>query len=87
MSFNPRQPLSRRRSDRSRGIPLALPLALAAALAGGCATFQAPKWPWAKDDPAAAAQESAVARELGDDADSEVISSEITGASQDYVFD
>jgi outer membrane protein assembly factor BamD (BamD/ComL family) len=87
LSIHSRQPRSRRRSDRFRGVPLALPLALAAALAGGCATFQAPKWPWAKDDPAAAAQESAVARELGEDADSEVISSEITGASQDYVFD
>jgi outer membrane protein assembly factor BamD (BamD/ComL family) len=54
-------------------------------LAGGCATFKAPKWPWAKD--VAAAKEADVARELGDDADSEVISSEITGESQEYVFD
>ena len=58
---------------------------LLVACAGGCATFQAPKWPWSKPDQAA--QESALEGELGADADSEVISSEYTGASQDYGFE
>jgi outer membrane protein assembly factor BamD (BamD/ComL family) len=58
---------------------------LLAACAGGCATFQTPKWPWSKPD--AAGKESAVEGELGADAGSEVISSEYTGASQDYGFE
>ncbi len=61
-------------------------LAVAAA-AGGCASFQPPKWPWSKDEAALAAKEAEVVKKLGDDADSEVISSEYTGATQDYVFD
>ena len=60
-------------------------VALLVACAGGCATFQTPKWPWSKSD--AEAKESALEGELGGDADSEVISSEYTGASQDYGFD
>ena len=58
---------------------------LVAACAGGCATFQAPKWPWSKSD--VVAKESALEGELGPDSDSEVISSEYTGESQDYGFD
>ena len=54
--------------------------------ASGCATLQAPKWPWSKKD-AAAATEANLEQQLGEDADSAVISSEYTGATQDYAFD
>jgi outer membrane protein assembly factor BamD (BamD/ComL family) len=66
-----------------------LPLAFASlvAAATGCATFQAPAWPWAKTDAAAAAKEAEVNRELGEDAESEVISSEYAGVNPDMVFD
>lgn len=74
-------PLPNARGARHRVAVAAL--VLAAAMAEGCATFQAPKWPWAKGDATAAAKDG----ELGDDADSEVISSEYTGASQDYGFE
>ena len=75
------------RASRTCRWPAAVILTLALALAGGCASFKAPTWPWAKADSAAAAKGSGVEGELGDDADSEVISSEYTGASQDYGFD
>ena len=55
--------------------------------AGGCATLQAPKWPWSTADATVATKEAELEKQLGDDADSEVISSEYTGATQDYVFD
>ncbi len=55
--------------------------------AGGCASFQAAKWPWSKPDAAVAAKEADLEKQLGADADSEVISSEYTGATQDYAFD
>ena len=64
-----------------------LPVVILAAMAGGCASFKAPTWPWSKGDAALAATEAEVEKELGDDADSDVISSEYTGATQDYVFD
>jgi tetratricopeptide (TPR) repeat protein len=56
-------------------------------VAGGCASLQAPKWPWSKPDAAVAAKEADLEKQLGNDAESEVISSEYTGATQDYAFE
>lgn len=49
--------------------------ALGLLLLAGCATIKTPTWPWSKSDERAG---SRVAGELGDDADSDVISSEYT---------
>ena len=49
--------------------------ALGLVLLAGCATIKTPTWPWSKSDDRAG---SRVAGELGDDADSDVISSEYT---------
>ena len=64
--------------------------ALAAALfgclvAGGCATLQPPTWPWSQAG--GPGKEADLENQLGEDAKSEVISSEYTGATQDYAFD
>ena len=64
--------------------------ALAAALfgclvAGGCATLQPPRWPWSQAG--GPGKEADLDNQLGEDAKSEVISSEYTGATQDYAFD
>lgn len=55
--------------------------------AGGCATLKAPKWPWSKAGAGVATKEAELENQLGEDAASEVISSEYTGATQDYGFD
>ncbi|MBM4021489.1 MAG: tetratricopeptide repeat protein [Planctomycetes bacterium] len=67
-----------------------LPRGLAAAVlactlvTGGCATMQAPKWPWSTAAPADAEQGDA-AGERKDDAD--VISSDELGSGQDFGFE
>ena len=77
-------------SDRSsvarphRGFFLVAALACAVG-AAGCATFKAPTWPWAKGD--AGDAEKKVAGELGEDADSAVISSEFTPVDSDMGWD
>jgi outer membrane protein assembly factor BamD (BamD/ComL family) len=53
--------------------------------ASGCATFKTPSWPWAATKPTADGDK--VAKELGGDADSEVISSEFSPAENDYGWD
>jgi len=65
------------------GARLSVPLlvVILAAVAGGCASFKAPTWPWSKGDAALAATEAEVEKELGDDADSDVISSEYTSST------
>ncbi len=64
---------------------LASALAACAVVASGCATLQKPTWPWAKNS--AAETEKDIDRQLGEDADSEVISSEYTPASDDVGWD
>jgi hypothetical protein len=56
-------------------------LSMAIAASAGCVTFSAPKWPWSKPDPAATA-EAELEDELGDDAESDVISSEYISGDQ-----
>ncbi|MGI9177473.1 MAG: tetratricopeptide repeat protein [Pirellulales bacterium] len=60
-------------------------IAICAATASGCATLKKPEWPWAKSTPAAAEKE--IDRQLGEDADSEIISSEYTPSSTDIGWD
>jgi outer membrane protein assembly factor BamD (BamD/ComL family) len=60
-------------------------IAICAATASGCATLKKPEWPWAKSTPAAAEKE--IDRQLGEDADSEIISSEYTPSSADAGWD
>jgi outer membrane protein assembly factor BamD (BamD/ComL family) len=60
-------------------------IAVCAAAATGCATLQKPEWPWAKPSSAGAEQE--IDRQLGEDADSEIISSEYTPPSGDVGWD
>ncbi|MCE9629485.1 MAG: tetratricopeptide repeat protein [Planctomycetia bacterium] len=64
---------------------LASALAVCAVVASGCATFQKPTWPWSKT-PAADAEKD-IDRQLGENADSEVISSEYTPPSEDIGWD
>ena len=52
---------------------------------GGCASIQKPQWPWAKTSGDDTEQE--IDRQLGEDADSEVISSEYTPTSTDAGWD
>jgi len=52
-------------------------------LQAGCATIKTPTWPWSKN-PAA---DKKIAGELGEDADSEVISSEFNPTEQDLGWD
>jgi outer membrane protein assembly factor BamD (BamD/ComL family) len=86
-AFPPRLPAGQQPAGRpDHRLPAAV-AAVVAVLASGCATFQVPTWPWAKTDPAVAAKEAEVNRELGEDADSEVISSEYAGMNPDLVFD
>ncbi len=66
---------------------LAALLFLAVAASGGCATLQMPKWPWSGEDVAAKAKEQQLSGELGEDADSEVVSSEYVAAGTDAGFD
>jgi ABC-type proline/glycine betaine transport system substrate-binding protein len=66
---------------------LAALLVVAAALSGGCATMKMPKWPWTGEDAAAKTKEGQLAEELGEDADSDVLSSEYVSASADTGFD
>ena len=58
-------------------------VALLAVSAAGCATFQKPQWPWSKTD----TTEKEIDRQLGEDAESEVISSEYTPSSDDAGWD
>jgi len=51
----------------------------------GCASLQKPQWPWSKT--AAADPEKEIDRQLGEDAESEVISSEYTPSSNDAGWD
>jgi outer membrane protein assembly factor BamD (BamD/ComL family) len=60
-------------------------LAACAVVAAGCTTLPKPAWPWAKKD--VADTEKEIDRQLGEDADSEVISSEYTPTSQDVGWD
>jgi outer membrane protein assembly factor BamD (BamD/ComL family) len=62
-----------------------LALLFCAAAAPGCATLKTPTWPWAKTEPAADAK--AIEGQLGEDADSEVISSEYAAAPGDVGWD
>lgn len=66
---------------------LAALVMVAAGLSSGCATLQMPKWPWTGEDAAAKAKEDQLAGELGEDADSDVLSSEYVSASADAGFD
>jgi recombinational DNA repair protein (RecF pathway)/outer membrane protein assembly factor BamD (BamD/ComL family) len=66
---------------------LAALLVVAAALSGGCATLKMPTWPWTGEDAAAKAKEGQLADDLGEDADSDVLSSEYVSASTDTGFD
>ena len=52
-------------------------------LQAGCATIKAPTWPWAKKP----SDEQKLAGELGEDADSSVISSEFNPTEQDFGWD
>ncbi|MDA1039728.1 MAG: DNA repair protein RecO [Planctomycetota bacterium] len=61
-------------------------LMIATSLSSGCATLQMPKWPWTGEDAAAKAKEDHLAEELGEDADSDVLSSEYVAASADAGF-
>ena len=65
--------------------PLAIAVALCAVVAAGCTTLPKPKWPWATSE--AADTEKAIDRQLGEDAESEVISSEYTPSSRDAGWD
>jgi outer membrane protein assembly factor BamD (BamD/ComL family) len=65
--------------------PVAAAAALLALSAAGCATLQKPQWPWSKTD--AADTEKEIDRQLGEDAESEVISSEYTPTSDDVGWD
>ncbi|MFM7035057.1 MAG: DNA repair protein RecO [Planctomycetia bacterium] len=65
---------------------LATLIVVAAGLSGGCATMKMPTWPWSADS-AAASKEKQLAEQLGDDADSEVLSSEYAAGSPDSVLD
>ena len=58
--------------------------ALCSAMAAGCATIQMPKMPWAKSD---TDKQKQLAGELGEDADSAVISSEFTPAEKEFGWD
>ena len=51
----------------------------------GCASLQKPQWPWSKT--AATDPEKEIDRQLGEDAESEVISSEYTPSSSDAGWD
>lgn len=62
-------------------------LLVVATLTSGCATLKMPTWPWKSADAAAKAKEDQLAGELGDDADSDVLSSEYVSASTDAGFD
>ena len=64
---------------------LASALAVCAVVASGCATLQKPTWPWTKASSPEA--EKDIDRQLGEDADSEVISSEYTPTSDDVGWD
>ena len=62
--------------------------ALVAAVAfvvAGCASLQKPQWPWSKPEASGAASD--IDRQLGEDADSEVISSEYTPSVDDAGWD
>jgi outer membrane protein assembly factor BamD (BamD/ComL family) len=63
---------------------VAVVIGLCAAGSAGCASFKTPTWPWAKD---AAATEKAIDGQLGEDADSEVISSEFANPNADAGWD
>jgi len=58
-------------------------VAACAVAQAGCATLKTPTWPWAKD----AAAEKKLAGELGEDADSSVISSEFNPTEQEFGWD
>jgi len=60
-------------------------LAVCAAAVSGCATLKKPEWPWATASSADAEKE--IDRQLGEDADSEIISSEYTPSSTDAGWD
>jgi outer membrane protein assembly factor BamD (BamD/ComL family) len=60
-------------------------LTVCATVVSGCATLKKPEWPWAKASSADAEKE--IDRQLGEDADSEIISSEYTPSSADAGWD
>ena len=64
---------------------LAALLTASAVAAAGCATLQKPQWPWSKT--ASSDTEKEIDRQLGEDAESEVISSEYTPSSDDAGWD
>ncbi|NDC62862.1 MAG: hypothetical protein EBZ59_02500 [Planctomycetia bacterium] len=73
-------------SDARLRFCLVLAAAVGCAVGGvGCATLKAPTWPWARRD--AEEAERKVAGELGEDADSSVISSEFTPVETDLGWD
>jgi len=70
-------------SDLRRPLGRVTAIVLMALASAGCASLQKPQWPWAKTaDP-----EQDIDRQLGEDAESEVISSEYTPSSDDAGWD
>jgi outer membrane protein assembly factor BamD (BamD/ComL family) len=63
---------------------VAVVIGLCATGSAGCASFKTPTWPWAQD---AAATEKAIDGQLGENADSEVISSEFANPNADVGWD
>ena len=64
---------------------LAALVAVLAVAVTGCASLQKPQWPWSKT--ASSDTEKEIDRQLGEDAESEVISSEYTPSSDDAGWD
>ncbi len=81
MTVSPSMP-SQSSSTGARAWCLVIALSL---VAPGCATLKPPSWPWAKQTDAD--KEKAIDRELGDDADSEVISSEYAQSQDELGWD
>lgn len=69
--------------DPRRLLVLSASIVLAAVASAGCASLQKPQWPWAKT----ADTEHEIDQQLGEDAESEVISSEYTPSSDDAGWD
>ena len=75
-----------RRLRTARWLAVAI-LLVTTSLLSGCATLQIPKFPWSSTDAAAQGEEDQLAEELGDDTESDVLSSEFVAASADATFD
>jgi outer membrane protein assembly factor BamD (BamD/ComL family) len=69
--------------SRPAGLVVSTVIIAGLLLQAGCATIKTPTWPWAKS-PAA---DNKLAGELGEDADSAVISSEFNPTEQDFGWD